>query len=79
MFSFIRIIYSFFNLLNFYPVTRFLITPLLVTCYCFQLLCLVTPVFVLKQQDLDPVIMLYTLMCSLCKQQKRVGEFFCFL
>ena len=73
MFSFIRIIYSFFNLLNFYPVTRFLITPLLVTCYCFQLLCLVTPVFVLKQQDLDPVIMLYTLMC---KQQKRVGEFF---
>ena len=76
MFSFIRIIYSFFNLLNFYPITRFLITPLLVTCYYFRLLCLVTPVFVLKQEDLDPVIMLYTLMC---KQQKRVGEFFCFL
>ena len=75
MFSFIRIIYSFFNLLNFYPITRFLITPLLVTCYYFRLLCLATPVFVLKQQDLDPVIMLYTLMC---KQQKRVGEFFCF-
>ena len=56
--------------------THFLITTLLVTCYCFQLLCLVTPVFVLKQQNLDPVIMLYTLMC---KQQKRVGEFFCFL
>ena len=29
----------FFNLLNFYPVTRFLVTPLLVTA----LLCLVTP------------------------------------
>ena len=75
MFSFSRIIYSFFNLSNFYPVTRFLITPLLVTCYCFQLLCLVTPVFVLKQQDLDPVIILHTLMCE---QQKRVdsGNFF---
>ena len=37
-FSFIRIyLFIFFNLLNFYPVTRFLVTPLLVTA----LLCLV--------------------------------------
>ena len=27
----------FFNLLNFYPVTRFLVTPLLVTRYCVTL------------------------------------------
>ena len=33
-FSFIRI---FFNLLNFFPVTRFLVTPLLVTRYCVTL------------------------------------------
>ena len=34
VFSFIRI---FLNLLNFYPVTRFLVTPLLVTRYCVTL------------------------------------------
>ena len=28
---------NFFNLLNFYPVTRFLVTPLLVTRYCVTL------------------------------------------
>ena len=41
-FSFIRIyLLVFLNLLNFYPVTRFLVTPLLVTA----LLCLVTHVW----------------------------------
>ena len=30
-------IYLFFNLLNFYPVTRFLVTPLIVTRYCVTL------------------------------------------
>ena len=40
VFSFIRIFFFFFNLLDFYPVTRFLVTLLLVT----SLLCLVTPV-----------------------------------
>ena len=30
----LEFIYLFFNLLNFYPVTRFLVTPLLVTRYC---------------------------------------------
>ena len=30
-------IYLFFNLLNFYSVTRFLVTPLLVTRYCVTL------------------------------------------
>ena len=30
-------IFLFFNLLNFYPVTRFLVTPLLVTRYCVTL------------------------------------------
>ena len=30
-------LFIFFNLLNFYPVTRFLVTPLLVTRYCVTL------------------------------------------
>ena len=74
VFSFIRIyLFIFFNLLNFYPVTRFLFTSLLVTGYSLLvtvLLCLVTP-------PVAPgmTISVYALHCCVCSDPVTVSFF----
>ena len=42
-FGFRIYLFIFFNLLNFYPVTRFLVTPILVTRYCVTLFSSTSP------------------------------------
>ena len=74
VFSFIRnFFFFFFNLLNFYPVTRFLVTSLLVTGYSLLvtvLLCLVT-----SPVALGMTISVYALHCCVCSDPVTVSFF----